>query len=763
MSPELLIFIIFLVLFVCIAAAVRMWIKKSRDARSLARYNAVAQSGVDIPPTLHPVFDAARCIGSGACTHVCPQGDDVVGRIHSRGVLIDPTSCIGHGRCAASCPMGAIRLVFGTSERGVDIPHLSNQFETNVPGLYITGELGGMGLIANAVRQAKEGMANIARVLKNAPSATHSPDMVDVLIIGAGPAGLASALAARFHGLSYRLFEQESSVGGAILQYPRNKIVMTQAIPFPLAGTVQPTTMNKAKLVSMFERIIARHDIRLEPGMRVEQISRQDDGSFIVESGETKVHARKVMLSIGRRGTPRKLGVPGEHLPHVRYTMTEPDTYTGQRVLVVGGGNSAVETACLLAELPQTQVSLSYRGNSPDRANAANRERFEALVSENKLQAIANSTVSEITPEYALLTRKESEVRIPADAVIVQIGGELPSDLLKHYGVSLERHFGEETEKNRTMVSGDDVFHNIRRQRRAEGLQNFHVEKPGIPGWLKWLLGILTIAVLGVLFHTGRAYYLTPETIRRDMESLQVFRASGTFGHTLGIWAAALMAFNLLYFARKEFRVFSRLGSIHSWMYFHQFSGLLAAMVVLLHTALILHNAFALALYISMGLLLLTGIIGRYLYVMVPTDPRGRPLTHEALVDLSERMKEQYSDLFGQLDITIEISKVLDRGYQPNHSFAVLLLRLFTIWPYRLFQLAGIFRRARRQLAEKEMFRAFKHYGTEMARLHLQLEISWRIKRLLSLWRHGHAVLAMLTVALVIIHVIIEIQVGYLP
>jgi dihydropyrimidine dehydrogenase (NAD+) subunit PreT len=247
------------------------------------------------------------------------------------------------------------------------------------------------------------------------------------------------------------------------------------------------------------------------------------------------------------------------------------------------------------------------------------------------------------------------------------------------------------------------------------------------------------------------------------MESLHVFGASGIFGHSIGIWAAVLMAFNLLYFARKEYRVFSRFGNIHSWMYFHQFSGLLAAVVILLHTALIMHNAFALALYISLGLLLLTGIIGRYLYVMVPTDPRGRPLTHEALVDLSDRMKEQYSDLFGQLDATIEVSKVLDRGYQPNHSFAMLLLRLFTIWPYRLFQLSGIFRRAHRQLAEKEAFAAFKHYGTEMARLHLQLEIAWRIKRLLSLWRHGHAILAMLTVALVTIHVIIEIEVGYLP
>lgn len=761
MNIELTIFVASFIFLFCAATLIRIWVKKAQEARCLNRYNAIIRQGMQIPPTLHPVFDATRCIGSGACTKVCPQGDDVVGRIHGRGVLIDPSMCIGHGRCAASCPMGAIRLVFGSAQRGVDIPHLSPQFETNVKGLYITGELGGMGLIANAVRQAKEGISNIAQTLPSRTRDGASTQMVDVVIVGAGPAGITSALAAMEHGLTYRLFDKEAQVGGAILQYPRSKIVMTRPMQLPLVGNIRATTMSKEGLVALFNKVVTRHNIRLEGGVYVEEILQNADGTFFVTAGSETVHTRTVMLAIGRRGVPRKLGVAGEQLPHVCYSMIEPDPFVGRRVLVVGGGNSAVETALMLAEEKDTIVQLSYRDSGLTSANAANRDKFDRAVKDGKINALPNSTVSEITQTHVQLLVNGEIKTVPVDAVIIQIGGELPTAMLHRIGVSIERHFGEEIEQHRKIDNAKEIFTHIRNQRRAKGLQNFHVTPAFPPVWLKWVMGLLGVAALLFLFYAGREYYLASDTMRRDNDALRIFSASGAMGHRLGIWAAVLMLINVSYFARKELRTLSRLGNIQTWMFFHQLSGLIVATMVLLHTGLILNNAFALALYISLGIVVGTGIIGRTFFTMVPIDPRGRPLTHAALVDLSARMKKRYTDLFGRLDQAIKVNRILDLSYKPQRPWFSLLFRLFTIWPYRYVQLMTILFTAQKRMKTAAEYRSFKRYSLEMARLRLQLEISPRIKGVLQLWRSGHALLALMTITLVVIHIFVEIWLGY--
>ncbi len=763
MDIEVILFGVGCFFLVSASAVIRVWIKGGKEARALARYNEVQRAGLVIPPTLHPVFDPNRCIGSGACTHVCPQGMDVIGRINGRGAHIDPSMCIGHGRCAAECPMGAIRLVFGTSERGVDIPHLQPTFETNVEGIYITGELGGMGLIVNAVRQAREGMANLAATLsKRDRTALKAGDgeVVDVAVVGAGPAGLTAALSAIELGLSYRLFDREAELGGALRHYPRRKVVMTRPVHMPLVGQVHSGTLTKEQLLELWQSIITEHRITLESGVTVDAITKNDAGIFTLTGDGVTARARRVMLTIGRRGTPRKLGVPGEERTTVFYAMLEPEIHVGRRVLVVGGGNAAIEAACTLAEETDAQVSLSHLGDALPDVNAANRDRLRGNVDNGRISAYPNSAVKGIgDTEVQLEIDGRSEV-VAADDVIVQIGGVLPTAMLARMGVSIERHFGEETEQAR-QVPDHELFDRIRAQARAKGLQNFHVSRNGPGRVAKWLTALLCLGALGAVFLLGSDYYLTPETVRRSDPSLALFKGSGLLGHGLGVLAGLLMIINLTYFFRKELKIMSGVGNIHTWMFIHQASGLLSGAVVLLHTALVLRNAFAVALYAALGIVVATGIIGRYIYGMVPLDPRGRPLTHEALVDLSKRMEKLYVALFGELDAAVEVRKILNLSFVPRLSLPGLVIRLFTTWPLRHLRLLRIIWRAKQGIAGRVDYREFKRYSSEMFRLRLQMDLAPKVKGILSSWRSGHALLAILTATLVVAHVIVETWVGY--
>lgn len=238
----------------------------------------------------------------------CPQGSDVLGLISGRGTLLDPNVCIGHGRCAAECPTGAIRLVFGTSERGVDIPHLKETFETNVPGLFITGELGGMGHIATAVRQTRGAMEHVEARVRKLKGVATAEDVADVAIVGAGPAGLTAALCAMDRGLSYRLLDREEVLGGAILHYPRRKVVLTAPVELPLVGKIHAKRMSKEDLLALWHGIVEEHGIKVEGGNLVSDVRPNGDGSFMVVSNKGELRAKAVLLCLGRRGTPPQAG-----------------------------------------------------------------------------------------------------------------------------------------------------------------------------------------------------------------------------------------------------------------------------------------------------------------------------------------------------------------------------------------------------------------------------------------------------------------------
>lgn len=395
------------------------------------------EAGLTEPASLHPSIDPLKCTGCGACVAACPEQPEhkVLGLIHGKAELISPTECIGHGACFAACPHDAIQLVFGTETRGVDIPHLDSNFETNIKGIFIAGELGGMGLIRNAIEQGRQAMDSICKRIRK-----NSAADLDVFIVGAGPAGFSASLAALNKGLRSHTIEQED-LGGTVAQYPRGKLVMTQPAILPGAGKMPFKETSKERLLEFWQKVERESDLKINYRERMESISATDDG-FEVKTTQGHYTTQTILLAIGRRGTPRKLEVPGEDLPKVTYRLMDPEQYAGERVLVVGGGDSALEAACSIAEVEGTDVTLSYRSAAFSRAKPANRERVEKAETEKNLRVLLQSNVVEITDEQVTLDQDGTRIELPNDSVIINVGGILPTPILKSVGIRVDTKFG---------------------------------------------------------------------------------------------------------------------------------------------------------------------------------------------------------------------------------------------------------------------------------------------------------------------------------
>jgi putative YpdA family bacillithiol system oxidoreductase len=407
--------------------------RREKVARQAAEHAGLSSEG---PRAQHPHIDVTWCIGCGACVKACPEGD-VLAVLGGKAALVNGPRCIGHGLCADACPVGAIEIVMAPPSMTADMPALSPELETSVPGMFVVGELGGLALIKNAVNQGRECIDHIAQRLASLRR-RRVGEVVDVVIVGAGPAGLSASLRAVEKGMSYVTLEAEE-FGGTVAKYPRQKLVLTSPVDFPMHGRFKKLEIGKEELLEFWKKAGAKAGLRVNTNERVEHVRREPDGAFTVETVKGRYRALTVVLAIGRRGSPRKLGIPGEELSKVMYSLIEAEAYSGQQILVVGGGDSAVEAAMGLAYQKGNRVTLSYRKDVFSRLKERNNQRVRECIRTGKLTVVFNSQPVEIRPKSVILEVQGGRREIPNDYVWVFAGGTPPNAFLEKVGVRLGR------------------------------------------------------------------------------------------------------------------------------------------------------------------------------------------------------------------------------------------------------------------------------------------------------------------------------------
>jgi thioredoxin reductase (NADPH) len=430
--------IAYVLAFLLIGSIFYFYVRKNKRAslQTKAKLEKAKQYGFHEPVTLHPVIDPDICIGSGACIKACPE-HDILGIQSGKARTINASRCVGHGACFHACPVEAITLCIGTEKRGVELPHISKEFETNIPGIFIAGELGGMGLIKNAVEQGRQA---VEYYLKR--SLPKSKAEYDLIIVGAGPAGISASLNAAKNNLKFLTLEQDS-LGGTVFNFPRAKVVMTAPMDLPLWGKVKLVETSKTELLDLWKNVLEKNNISINEQQKVTEIIKQEN-TFVVKTPAGHYTTKGIILAIGRRGSPRKLEVPGEDRENVYYRLIEPELIHEKNILVVGGGDSAVESAMLLAD-ERNRVTLSYRGETFSRLKPKNLERINEYIRKKKVKALFNSNVREILPDSVILSfsNNSDELKIKNDMTYVFAGGILPSSFLEGIGITVTKKFGD--------------------------------------------------------------------------------------------------------------------------------------------------------------------------------------------------------------------------------------------------------------------------------------------------------------------------------
>jgi thioredoxin reductase len=561
----------------------------------------------------YPVIDLTRCLGCGKCVAVCPE-EGVLDLVHGQAVVVNGARCVGHAMCERECPVSAITVTIGNLDERSDVPALTDGLEAvGAPGLFLAGEVTAHALIKTAIEHGVAVGAEVARRVAESPSPVGAAsggawgdegnETLDLVVVGAGPAGLACSLEARRQGLAFATLDQESGPGGTVAKYPRRKLVMTQPVDLPLHGRLTATTYTKEDLVDLWTGIAEEHRLPIEYGEVLEEIERDGEGRFLVRTKGHVYAARHVCLALGRRGTPQKLGVPGEDLAKVSYSLLDANSYLGRRILVVGGGDSAVEAAMGLAEQPNNEVTISYRKEAFFRIRSKNGKRLEECLAQGKLKVLFRSEVRAIHPHTVDLVvhdRTGPKARtLGNDDVFIMAGGVPPFELLQRAGVSF------------------DPSHRAPATPVTE-------QGTGAFGALATAFLLSLCALAWALWHSDY-YGLDPAHRAAHWKHVFLHPARGA-GLWLGIGAVALIAVNLLYLVRRSSRFRFTLGSLQAWMSSHVATGILALLCAMLHGAMRPGDSPGGHAFWALTILLVTGAIGRYFYAYVPRAANGREL-----------------------------------------------------------------------------------------------------------------------------------------
>lgn len=560
----------------------------------------------------YPHVDLSRCLGCGTCVAACPE-EGVLGLIHGQAAVIHGARCVGHGRCAAECPTGAIQLTLGDLENRSDIPVLSDHFEViDRPGVFLAGEVTGFSLIRTAISHGTTIADEIAR-RGDSRQSRNNGDVVDLCIVGAGPAGIAASLRAKQHGLRFCTIDQEG-VGGTVAKYPRRKLVMTQPVELPLYGRLRHTSYSKEQLIDLWQELVRKYELPIHSHTEFRGLQPGSAGTYVVKTNNGDVHARHVCLALGRRGTPRRLKVPGEDLPKVAYNLVDAQSYQGHRILVVGGGDSAVEAALGLAEQPGNTVTLSYRKPAFSRLKARNEARIREAISTSRLTCLFSSQVREIGTDSVAIDIDDTNGAktrrlLPNDDVFIMIGGVPPFELLEAAGVSFDPS----------------------RRAPAPALVD---QGTGLMRALLVALG-LSLTAWAWIFHFEQ-YYRMPTVNRPGSVLHDWLRPSGTVGLATGALAAVLIIANLCYLVRRSTWGRWLPGSLQGWMTSHVGTGVLALLLVMIHSAMAPGHTVGGHAFLALFVLVITGSIGRYLYAFVPRAANGQELALDEINQVLE-------------------------------------------------------------------------------------------------------------------------------
>ncbi|MGE0142737.1 MAG: NAD(P)-binding domain-containing protein [Planctomycetota bacterium] len=709
----------------------------------------------------HPHIDLDACIGCGTCVSACPE-EGVLALVHGQAQVVHGARCVGHGLCAAACPVGAVTLTLGDTSHRRDLPALDADLQAvRADGLFIAGELSGFALVRTAIEQGTKVAEAVSRrsagirvamsaavrerrgeqqgggaavMVETAPVPNEATELI---VIGAGPAGLACALRAQELGRSSVVLEQEERIGGAIASYPRRKLVMTQPVVLPLHGRLPRLSYSKEELIEVFSRVVDQHALDVRTNTRVEAVTADGD-AWLVTTKRGNFRAKNVCLALGRRGTPRKLGIPGEELTKVQYSLLDAAELAGERVLVVGGGDSAIEAALQLAEQPGTEVTLSYRKSAFFRLKAKNDSAIRLAMRSGAVRVIFESEPTRIDVASVSLQVASDSHTLANDRVLIFAGGVPPFRLLENAGVSFDP-----------------------------------VDRPAAPtadsGSSRGLAVALSVALMlsaGLLgLRVGFADYFALDSVHRlDHPAHSLLSARGGFGLWFGVVAAGLIATNLAYLIRRNPRLGLRLpGSLRTWMNVHVVTGIAALLLVIAHAGFVPKDTSGGHALLALAIVVCTGAIGRWLYAFVPRATNGRELAiHELQRQVSAIATEWDRDGQGfgnEIRRRVESLVQQDRA-RWKRGFVARIIAIERSRAELRRSLNGLLRQGIAQgmppaEARRMLLLSRRAHQLLMSYAHFE-----EVRAVLGSWRYLHRWLALLMILLVGLHVRVAVRYG---